>query len=497
MSLSLFNTASGAVEPFEPYDEACVRLYVCGPTVYDCIHLGNARSLVVFDLLAALLRRHYKKLLYVRNITDVDDKILARTREEGIAPSVLTAQTIESFHADARALGCSTPDEEPRATQHVKEMKEMIELLLESGKAYASEDGHVLFSVKSFQGYGKLSKRASAVRGNADCLEGNLDGARVAPLPCRRAEGDFVLWKPATEQEEGWDSPWGQGRGRPGWHIECSAMSRIYLGGEIDIHGGGQDLIFPHHENEIAQSRTAHPDEPFVKLWMHNGYVLCGGKKMSKSLGNFHQVCDLLKRVSGEAIRLTLLRAHYRHPLDFSMQRLCESEKNLDRLYAQARFADDKEADTSASPAQEEVEAALCNDLNTPLALERLFFLAGYVSEKEGEQRVRSANALKKAGGLLGLLQDEERLAAAKEDKRAGKGEHPSAPVSDTERAWIEARVEARLKARERRDFAAADAIRFELASRGIEIEDGREGSCWRIKALPPKQAQTRVHEAG
>ena len=472
MSLLLFNTASGEVEEFRPYDEACVRLYVCGPTVYDCIHLGNARSLVVFDLLAALLRRRHKKLLYVRNITDVDDKILARAHKEGVAPSVLTAQTTASFHADARALGCATPDEEPRATEHVDAMVAMIERLLAQGNAYTSADGHVLFSVRSFQGYGNLSRR-----GAAGCLEDNLDGARVAPLPCRREEGDFVLWKPATQQEEGWDSPWGFGR--PGWHIECSAMSRIYLGGKIDIHGGGQDLIFPHHENEIAQSHAAHPDEPFVKHWMHNGYVLCEGKKMSKSLGNFHQVCDLLKRVSGEAIRLTLLRAHYRHPLDFSMQRLCESEKNLDRLYAQASFADGRETGASASSdrAAEEVEDALCHDLNTPLALERLFHQAGYVSASEGAKRVCAANALKAAGGLLGLLQDERRLQAA----RTGGSDHSSAPVSAKERARIEERIAARVAARERRDFAAADAIRLELAKQGIEIEDGRDGSCWRV----------------
>ena len=401
---SFFNTASGEVEELRPYDKACVRLYVCGPTVYDRIHLGNARSLVVFDLVARLLRRHYKKLLYVRNITDVDDKILARARKEGIAPSVLTARTIESFHADAHALGCLAPDEEPCATEHIAAMVAMIERLLAQGNAYTSEDGHVLFSVRSFEGYGKLSRR-----GNTNCLDDNLDGARVAPLPCRREEGDFVLWKPATE-EEGWDSPWGDGRrGRPGWHIECSAMSRAYLGGKIDLHGGGQDLIFPHHENEIAQSHAAHPDEPFVKHWMHNGYVLCEGKKMSKSLGNFHQVCDLLKRVSGEAIRLTLLRAHYRHPLDFSMQRLCESEKNLDRLYALTSLADGRKVDASALPdriveAFEGVEKALCDDLNTPLALALLFSCADRVSAAEGAERARAARALKAAGGLLGLV---------------------------------------------------------------------------------------------
>ncbi len=466
-----------------------MRLYVCGPTVYDRIHLGNARSLVVFDLLAALLRRRYKKLFYVRNITDVDDKILARAREEGIAPSVLTARTIASFHADARALGCSEPDEEPRATEHIAAMVAMIERLLAQGNAYRSDDGHVLFSVRSFEGYGKLSRR-----GNTGCLEDSLDGARVAPLPCRREEGDFVLWKPATEQEEGWDSPWGFGR--PGWHIECSAMSRIYLGGRIDIHGGGQDLIFPHHENEIAQSCAAHPDEPFVKHWMHNGYVLCEGKKMSKSLGNFHQVCDLLKRVSGEAIRLTLLRAHYRHPLDFSMQRLCESEKNLDRLYAQASLADGKEEDTSASPeradeAVEGVERALCQDLNTPRALALLFSSADRLSMSEGAERPRLARALKKAGGLLGLLQDEQRLKAA----RKSKGDHPSASLSAKERAWIEERVAARETAREQRNFAAADAIRAELASQGVEIEDGREGTCWRIVASRQKQTQEQAQE--
>ena len=480
MSIQLFNTAYGKVEQFRPYDEACVRLYVCGPTVYDCIHLGNARSLVVFDLVARLLRRKYDKLLYVRNITDVDDKILARAREEGIAPSLLTAQTTASFHADAQALGCIEPDEEPRATEHIADMVAMIERLLENGSAYKSDDGHVLFSIRSFARYGKLSRRGSA--GN---LENNLDGARVAPLPCRHEEGDFVLWKPATKEEEGWDAPWGNGR--PGWHIECSAMSRAYLGGKIDIHGGGQDLIFPHHENEIAQSCAAHPDEPFVKHWMHNGYVLCEGKKMSKSLGNFHLVCDLLKRFSGEAIRLALLFAHYRHPLDFSMQRLCEAEKNLDRLYAQASGADGTEVDAVARTIREEVEQALCQDLNTPLALERLFFLAGYTSKK-GEARASAAKELKVAGGLLGLLQDEQRLKAAKE----GKLNASSAPVSAKERAWIEERVAARETARAQQDFATADAIRSELASHDIEIYDGHDGSCWR-----KKQSQEQERAAG
>ena len=477
MPLSLFNTASGEVEEFRPYDKDLVRLYVCGPTVYDRIHLGNARSLVVFDLVARTLRRHYKKLLYVRNITDVDDKILARAREEGVKPSLLTARTIASFHADACALGCIEPDEEPRATEHIESMITMIERLLANGNAYTSDDGHVLFSVRSFEGYGKLSRR-----GSADCLEDNLDGARVAPLPCRREEGDFVLWKPATEHEEGWNSPWGDGRrGRPGWHIECSAMSRMHLGGKIDLHGGGQDLIFPHHENEIAQSRAAHPDEPFVKHWMHHGYVLCEGKKMSKSLGNFHCVRDLLQRVSGEAIRLTLLRAHYRHPLDFSMQRLCESEKNLDRLYKHASLADGKEADASALPdktakAFKGVEEALSQDLNTPLALECLFFLAGYASESKGAEQTHAARAIRHAGGLLGLLQDECRLKAAREGGSASLDS-----LSAKERAWIEERLAARESARAQRDFAIADAIRLELASQGIEIEDGREGPCWRV----------------
>ncbi len=476
MSIQLFNTASGHVEQFCPYDKACVRLYVCGPTVYDCIHLGNARSLVVFDLVARLLRRHYEKLVYVRNITDVDDKILARAREEGIAPSLLTAQTTTSFHADAQALGCVEPDEEPRATEHIAEMIAMIERLLENGSAYKSDDGHVLFSVKSFQGYGKLSGRGGMAL-SAGSIEGNLDGARVAPLPCRREEGDFVLWKPVAKEEEGWDSPWGNvnnTRGRPGWHIECSAMSRRYLGGKIDIHGGGQDLIFPHHENEIAQSCAAHPDEPFVKHWMHNGYVLCEGKKMSKSLGNFHLVCDLLKRFSGEAIRLALLRTHYRHPLNFSIQRLCEAEKNLDRLYALA--AEENTSDDSDTPTYDldfDVDADLCNDLNTPLALAHLFSCADRISVSEGAKHSRAVRALKKASGLLGLLQDEQRLAAARENHNP----------SDKFRRWIEERVEMREAARKIGDFVMADKIRHELESQGVEIKDGCDGSHWYITA--------------
>ena len=334
--MRIFNTATASLEVFKPFDRNCVRVYVCGPTVYDRIHIGNARSLIVFDTLVAHLRRKYKKVIYVRNITDVDDKIITRSRAEKISTQNLTARMTELFQQDANALFCAKPELEPKATEHINDMIELIKILIKNENAYATNDGHVLFAIKSFPQYGALAKRTGK-------LEQQLGGERALALECKRAEGDFVLWKPQQTLAAGaasgaagadgeaevvvcaWDSPWG--RGRPGWHVECSAMSRLHLGAKIDIHGGGQDLIFPHHENEIAQSRAAYPQEPFVKYWVHNGYVLANGEKMAKSRGNFHLVCDLLKQFSGEAIRLTLLRAHYRQPLNFSFDRLHEAEK--------------------------------------------------------------------------------------------------------------------------------------------------------------------------
>ncbi|MCW9040939.1 MAG: cysteine--tRNA ligase, partial [Rhodospirillales bacterium] len=306
MGLHIHNTLTRRKDAFEPIDPANVRMYVCGPTVYDYAHIGNARPVVVFDVLYRLLKTIYPKVTYVRNITDVDDKINARARESGEDIRAITERTADAFHADMAALNALPPDIEPRATEHIPEMTAMIETLIASGHAYEAE-GHVLFSVASFDGYGALSGR------NRDEM---IAGARVEVAPYKRDPADFVLWKPSGEDEPGWQSPWGYGR--PGWHLECSAMSGRYLDKTFDIHGGGQDLIFPHHENEIAQSVCAHGGTPFVRYWMHNGYLMAEGEKMSKSLGNFYTVHELLDDFPGEAIRLVLLQTHYRQPLDFT-----------------------------------------------------------------------------------------------------------------------------------------------------------------------------------
>ncbi|MCZ6511099.1 MAG: cysteine--tRNA ligase, partial [Alphaproteobacteria bacterium] len=308
MTLQLHNTLTRTKEPFRPLDDKHVRMYVCGPTVYDDIHIGNARPLVVFDVIYRLLKHSYRdaKVTYVRNITDVDDKIIDRAAESGESIDSLTRRTTKRFHATAEALGCLKPDKEPRATDHIAQMKAMIETLIAKGHAYEA-GGEVLFSVPSMPDYGKLSGR------NRDEM---IAGARVEVSSHKRDPADFILWKPSTGDQPGWGSDWG--RGRPGWHIECSAMSEHYLGQQFDIHGGGVDLVFPHHENEIAQSLCVHPDETFAQVWMHNGYLMSEGEKMSKSLGNFYTVTELLEEFPGEALRLALLKTHYRQPLDFT-----------------------------------------------------------------------------------------------------------------------------------------------------------------------------------
>ncbi|MFM7611842.1 MAG: cysteine--tRNA ligase, partial [Alphaproteobacteria bacterium] len=347
---------------FEPLDPQHVKFYACGVTVYDLAHLGNARMVVVFDVLARILRRLYPRVTYARNITDVDDKINARAREIGEPIAAITARTTEDFHADMAALGALPPDVEPRATGHIAEMITLIERLIANGHAYAA-DGHVLFSVPSFANYGKFSGRSP------DEL---LAGARVDVAPYKRDAGDFVLWKPSDAETPGWDSPWG--RGRPGWHIECSAMSWKHLGESFDIHGGGSDLIFPHHENEIAQSVCAFPGATFARYWIHNGMLQVDGEKMSKSLGNFLTVRDILKKGAwaGEAFRLLLLRTHYRQGLDYTEAGLDEAKAELDDHYAMLARAGAAQADDDATRMADWALEPLCDDLNTPLALARL-----------------------------------------------------------------------------------------------------------------------------
>ena len=474
MPLQLHNTLSRQKETFEPIDADSVRMYVCGPTVYGDIHVGNARPLVVFDVLYRLLRRRYGEnhVSYVRNITDVDDKINARALELGEDISELTARTATRFHEDVVALGCLRPDVEPRATDHIVEMQAMIQRLLDSGHAYVA-DGHVLFHVSSMPDYGRLSRR------NRDEL---IAGARVEVAPYKRDPADFVLWKPSSPDLPGWDSRWG--RGRPGWHLECSAMSEKHLGREFDIHGGGLDLVFPHHENEIAQSLCANPGTHFARYWVHNGYVQSEGKKMSKSLGNFYTVCGQLETYPGEAIRLLLLQAHYRQPLDFTVAGLHQAKETLDRYYGALRGRTLEELDFSNTAQPDDpVEEALLNDLNTPEALRHLHDALSRVNKGEGE-KLSLQRALRRSGALLGLLQH----APEAWFKTEGVGNIVLPGLTASGQATvgrapeqIDAMVEARLRARGEKNYAESDRIREELRAEGIILEDRPDGTTeWR-----------------
>jgi cysteinyl-tRNA synthetase len=443
--LYLHNHLTRRKERFEPVDPSHVRMYVCGPTVYDLAHVGNARPEVVYDVLVRLLRVLYPKVTHVRNLTDVEDKINARAAELGIPIATLTEKTTTDYHQDVSALGVPLPDVEPRATGHIHEMIEIIERLIASGNAYEAES-HVLFAVGSFADYGKFSGR------NAEEL---LAGARVDVAPYKRDPGDFVLWKPSSPELPGWDSPWG--RGRPGWHIECSAMAWRYLGETFDIHGGGTDLIFPHHENEIAQSRCAFPGSQFARYWVHNGMLLVDGEKMAKSLGNFTTLRDALRRAPGEVIRFMLIRSHYRSTPDFSDAAINEAKSELNRFYRVL----ERYPDAGGGTVPETVMDALCDDLNTPLALSAMHALADAALAGSAQD----AAALLASGNLMGLLTQ-----APDAWFRGG--------TEDVEA--IEAAIEERLAARKTRDFARADAIRASLAERGIILEDGPGGTTWR-----------------
>ena len=438
--LRLHNSLTRHRERFVPLDPAHVRLYVCGPTVYDLAHLGNARPVVVFDVLARLLRRMYPRVTYVRNITDVDDKINARAAESGEPIAAITARTTADFHADMAALGALPPDIEPRATGHIAEMIELIERLIAGGHDYAA-DGLVLVSVGSFPAYGRLSGRSP------DEL---LAGARVDVAPYKRDAGDFVLWKPSTPDLPGWDSPWG--RGRPGWHIECSAMSWRYLGETFDIHGGGQDLIFTHHENEMAQSCCAFPGSHFAQTWMHNGMLLVNNEKMSKSLGNFFTVRDVLAKAPGEAIRLLLLRSHYRATLDFSDAALEETRKDLDRWYRALERVPGAAGDAPAP-----VLDALCDDLNTPQAIAEMHRLADAAFAGDAA----AGAGLRAAGAMLGVLQKTPDEWFERRDEAS---------------AEIEALVAARLAARQARNWPEADRLKQQLLALGVTLEDRKDG---------------------
>jgi cysteinyl-tRNA synthetase len=466
-SLQFHNTLTRAKGAFVPLDPARVRMYVCGPTVYDYAHIGNARPVVVFDVLFRVLRRVYgdAHVTYVRNITDIDDKIIQRHLESGEAIADITRRTADAYVADMRALGALDPSVQPRATGHIPEMIAVIERLLAGGHAYVAE-GHVLFHVPSDSGYGKLSGRSR---------DEQIAGARVDVAPYKRDAADFVLWKPSTERQPGWPSPWG--RGRPGWHIECSAMSAAHLGPHFDIHAGGHDLIFPHHENEIAQSECAHGGT-MAHTWMHNGFLVVNGEKMSKSLGNFFTVRDLLAKWPGEAIRLLLLKTHYRAPLDFTEDGLRQARENLDRwqrAIQRASVGMDEPAFEAAVAAAStgDLLATLADDLNTPGAVAHLNILATTVFDelaRGDDARARAfAVELCAAGRFLGFLS----RSAAEWFAGGIGGNGPDA-------AEIDDLVAARLAARKARDFAAADRIRDDLKSRGVILEDGPGGTTWR-----------------
>ncbi len=428
-------------------------MYVCGPTVYNYVHIGNARGPVVFGVLADLLRRRYGVLAYARNITDVDDKINAAAREQGVPISTITDRFSDAYRQDMAALGVAPPDIEPEATGHIGQIVTMIEQLIASDHAYAAQ-GHVLFAVSSYEGYGKLSRRNT---------EDMLAGARVDVAPYKRDPGDFVLWKPSTGDLPGWDSPWG--RGRPGWHIECSAMAAAHLGETIDIHAGGVDLQFPHHENEIAQSECAHGGKPFARWWLHNGMLNFDGAKMSKSIGNIERVHDLVRSHPPEALRYALLSAHYRQPLDWSNGLIEQSVRTLDRLYGTLREL----ADIDVAPTiPASIETILDDDLNTPQALAELARIAGQARKAATPDDKRQCKAdLLGAGLALGLLQHDPQ---AWFSRGAGDGDD----------VRIQVLVDERDTAKQTRDFSRADAIRKQLADEGILLEDTPSGVRWK-----------------
>jgi cysteinyl-tRNA synthetase len=451
MALQLYNSLTRRKEAFRPIDSQNVRMYVCGPTVYDYAHIGNARAVVAFDLLYRVLRHEYgaDHVTYVRNITDVEDKIMAAAEASGQTIGEVTARTTAQYHEDMAALGNFPPDVEPRATEYIAQMIALIGRLIASGHAYAAK-GHALFRVASYAEYGKLSRRSR---------KDMIAGARVEVAPYKEDPGDFVLWKPSTPDQPGWDSPWG--RGRPGWHIECSAMSENTLGETFDIHGGGLDLIFPHHENEIAQSVCAHDGRPFANYWLHNGMLTVGGAKMAKSEGNFITVRDALGQAPGEIIRLALLGTHYRAPLDWTEDRLVEAEISNGKFYRALSVGGFSPESWLPPPeaATRPFLDALSDDLNAPLAVSYLHSLTGAIYRTtDDDERGALQQALMFAGNLMGLL---------KRDPRDWL--EPTNPA-------VAGRIAARAEARQRRDFAEADRIRDELAAEGWTLEDTPDG---------------------
>jgi cysteinyl-tRNA synthetase len=459
MTLRLHNSLTRRTEDFVPRDPARVTMYVCGPTVYNYVHIGNARPYVVFGLLAKLLRRRYPCVVYARNITDVDDKINAAAKAAGVPIEKITGGFAAAYFEDMARLGADPPDVNPHATAHIPQIIAMCERLIASGHAYAAE-GHVLFDVPSYPDYGRLSGRST---------DEMIAGARIEVAPYKKNPADFVLWKPSTPDLPGWDSPWG--RGRPGWHIECSAMAEAHLGDTIDIHAGGNDLMFPHHENEIAQSTCAHGGRVFARYWLHNGMLTFNGRKMSKSLGNVMLLHELLQKHPPEVLRYLLLKAHYRQPLDWSDAALVQARATLDGWYRVLRDLGDVAATADDAPVPAGIEAALLDDLNTPEAFAELSRLADAARAASDPPARRSAKAALLAGAhLLGLL---------REPPEDWFKQTP--PGLEVDAAAVERLIAERADAKKARDFARADRIRAQLGEMGIAIEDTPQGTRWKI----------------
>jgi len=459
-SIFLYNSLTSRKEQLETLQPDRVGMYVCGPTVYNLAHIGNARPAVIFDVLARLLRLFYSDVTYVRNITDVDDKINAASIETGEKIGLITERFTAAYHQDMAALNIAQPDVEPRVTDHIEQIVNMIESLVEHEHAYLAE-GHVLFDIKSFPEYGELSGRST---------DDMIAGARVEIAPYKRDPMDFVLWKPSTSELPGWESPWG--RGRPGWHIECSAMAESHLGDTFDIHGGGRDLIFPHHENEIAQSVCAHGGSPYCRMWVHNGFVTVEGQKMSKSLGNVQLVRDLLDQAPAEAIRLALLSTHYRAALDWTTVRLDEAKRTLVKWYRALEGCNTDSLSDKPVP-DSEVISALCDDLNTSVVFARIHQLVGDLGQSSDPvEQAKLKHTIVASADVLGLLQQDPTTALAALTASSLKR-------NDIDAVWIEQRIEDRRLARLNKDFEQADNIRDELSAAGIRIEDSADGTTW------------------
>lgn len=459
MSIQLHNTLTGKKTAFQPIDKNRVTMYLCGPTVYNYAHIGNARPAVVFDVLNRLLRMTYPKVVFARNITDIDDKINNFAKETGRSIKSISSEYAKAYNNDLKSLNVQMPDIEPYATDHLSEMISMIQTLIEKGHAYEAE-GHVLFNVNSYGEYGKLSKR------NLDDMQA---GARVKVASYKKNPGDFVLWKPSDDTLPGWNSPWG--RGRPGWHIECSAMAAKHLGKTIDIHCGGKDLVFPHHENEVAQSCCANDTQNFANYWVHNGFITMSDQKMSKSLGNIALIKDVVAENNGEIVRWLLLSAHYRQSVDFSLASLEQAQKTLNRIYATLRDNQHIEVDACAT-IDADLLAALQDDLNTPMAFARINALAKQLANAESdEEKARIKSCLMVSADLLGIFNmSVEEWFAQEQD------------VDDALKQKVEQLIVDRKKAREDKDWAKSDAIRDEIDQLGVLLEDSPEGTRWSLK---------------